>query len=744
MYNACVWMRVLGGGLGACASGSILYNRLGEDKELNVPAIHKFTVTEETKSKSSIPLYSLPQSSSFSSLSTSSLLPVAASNSNNTVLNVLACDSNNQLNHSNNYTKEDNSQVVDESGGQMDVDKLIQQVESSCVNNCPMVFGPVPVGGEGNIYDYSTTQFNPANFDLYSAPIDVLSSEHEDVISRTDNSLLTLPEEDYRLYLSEVGNNPVEKAIDNCRCIVRRHLTKTGAVGMVVSVSVNGKNVFAHGFGFADLENSLVMGTSAIMRIASISKPITSCALAKLVEEGKINLDANVKDYVPDWPDKEVDGELVNITVRQLCSHLAGIRHYSKKGEKDEDNEFDLKEYHLNKKFKQTKDALGLFKDDELFHKPGSEFLYSTHGYTLLAAVIENVTGVPFDKYMKKQFKELKLNNTFLDEHEQIVYNRSKYYIRDEHHLVKNAPMVDNSYKWAGGGFLSNVHDLNRFGNIMLYSYQKKDETCEHTSNNSKPVNNNKIAPTTVKDSPNEKSTLDNSNEEKTEKVDPNVKSKADALKDKGMANNKKTETNVVTKTVSIQTEESNHHPENNADNATYEYNVNDEVVKTNDTEGLHQIESVATEKVEFSQQQSTRLNLKTNDKRFLPGYLKSATMAEMWTPAPNTNITWGGNEMGYGLGWAVRPLKKKYGFCAYDKFYVAHTGGAIGASSVLLIAPKPVTKDNQNSLPRGVVVSILCNTQNVSLIKLAEEIAEYFERMSLEEPAKGVKVIQC
>ena len=154
----------------------------------------------------------------------------------------------------------------------------------------------------------------------------------------------------------------------------------------------------------------------------------------------------------------------------------------------------------------------------------------------------------------------------------------------------------------------------------MLYSYQKKDETCEHTSNNSKPVNNNKIGPTTVKDSPNEKSTLDNSNEEKTEKVDPNVKSKADALKDKGMANNKKTETNVVTKTVSIQTEESNHHPENNADNATYEYNVNDEVVKTNDTKGLHQIESVATEKVEFSQQQSTRLNLKTNNKRFLPG----------------------------------------------------------------------------------------------------------------------------
>merc|ERR1712080_154406 len=51
-------------------------------------------------------------------------------------------------------------------------------------------------------------------------------------------------------------------------------------------------------------------------------------------------------------------------------------------------------------------------------------------------------------------------------------YNRARYYVRDNHHRLQNAPYVDNSYKWAGGGFLSNVSDLLKFGNAMLYSYQ--------------------------------------------------------------------------------------------------------------------------------------------------------------------------------------------------------------------------------------------------------------------------------
>ena len=145
-------------------------------------------------------------------------------------------------------------------------------------------------------------------------------------------------------------------------------------------------------YRYADLENHLLCGTACVMRIASISKTLTMTVLAKLWEEGKVDLDADVRDYVPEWPEKTVDGQRVTLTVRQLCCHMAGVRHYTKKGE-EAGEEFGLKEYHLRDVFDTTEASLALFKDDELISAPGSEFHYTTHGFTLLAKVIENVSG---------------------------------------------------------------------------------------------------------------------------------------------------------------------------------------------------------------------------------------------------------------------------------------------------------------------------------------------------------------
>ena len=151
--------------------------------------------------------------------------------------------------------------------------------------------------------------------------------------------------------------------------------------------------------------------------------------------------------------------------MRQLCSHLSGVRHYEKKkSDKNDDSEnkeeFEQKEYYIKEKFDTTAASLDLFKTDELLSKPGTAFHYTTHGFTLLAAVIESVTGEKFDQFMKKQFKVMGLNNTYLDDAETLIYNRARYYVRDKHHRLKNAPYVDCSYKWAGGGLLSNVSDL--------------------------------------------------------------------------------------------------------------------------------------------------------------------------------------------------------------------------------------------------------------------------------------------
>jgi len=488
----------------------------------------------------------------------------------------------------------------------------------------------------------------------------------------------------------------IARARDLCWC----KMYESGTPGMVVAISVNGKQVWQHGFGYSDLENKLLAGTSCVMRIASISKPLTMAVLAKLWEEGKVDMDSPVTKYVPDWPNKVVDGKEVEITLRQLCCHMSGVRHYMKKKDKDETEEFDMKEYFLKETFATTDESIELFKDDELLSAPGDKFNYSTHGFTLLAKVIENVTGQPFEKYMDDQFVSLGLHNTFLDQASPIIYNRAKYYIRDKHHRLKNAPYVDNSYKWAGGGFLSNVGDLVKFGNAMLYSYQQKNSSSSQQKN---------TPPTTTAKLPEVPS------QAKVEETQPE---------------NPKTSETPLPKIEEVQPEE--------PDNPETEDLKSPLKTKTANVEHRTDLTDVVYNPGPYASVNKSP----TPPIRYLPGYLKSSTMAELWRPQSGANLKWGGDDLVYGLGWAVRQRKKNYGFCLDQQHYVTHTGGAIGASSVLLVAPQPPQEGGR--LPQGMVVAILCNMQGVGLNKLAADIAKAFHGFDQEKPVKVQKVYQC
>ena len=159
---------------------------------------------------------------------------------------------------------------------------------------------------------------------------------------------------------------------------------------------------------------------------------------------------------------------------RQLVSHLGGIRHYLY--DKKDAGEFESKEYYLNEFFDNVYEAIKLFKGDELQSKPGTSFLYSTNGFTLISAVIQSVLGdeKKFETELIKLLKEeLEMHSTLLDSNETIIPNRTKYYAKNQEKTkLINVKEVDNSYKWAGGGLLSDVHDLLKFGNAMLFSYK--------------------------------------------------------------------------------------------------------------------------------------------------------------------------------------------------------------------------------------------------------------------------------
>lgn len=118
-----------------------------------------------------------------------------------------------------------------------------------------------------------------------------------------------------------------------------------------------------------------------------------------------------------------------------------------------------------------------------------------------------------------------------------------------------------------------------------------------------------------------------------------------------------------------------------------------------------------------------------------LPGFLKPQTALAIWAPVDKTEASWDKDGL-YAQGWLVVEKLQKYGHCRSRRHYVSHTGGAVGASSVLLVLPsessgKAVTgpREQGRTLPQGVVVTIITNMQSVGLNSTALKIALEFDK---------------
>lgn len=243
-----------------------------------------------------------------------------------------------------------------------------------------------------------------------------------------------------------------EENVKNAINYLAQLKTESESLGWTATVSSNGRIILSEGLGWGNVEQQVpVFPDKTKFRIGSISKSLTAAALGILIEEGKIELDAPVQKYVPDFPKKKYP-----ITVRQVAGHIAGIRHYN--GE-----EFLSANY-----YKTVSEGLEIFKNDSLLFEPGTRYNYSSYGFNLISAVIEGASGEDFLSFMKNHvFLPLEMNETVPDRNDSLIIYRSGFYSMENGKDI-NAPYVDNSYKWAGGGFLSSSEDLVKFGNAML------------------------------------------------------------------------------------------------------------------------------------------------------------------------------------------------------------------------------------------------------------------------------------
>lgn len=261
----------------------------------------------------------------------------------------------------------------------------------------------------------------------------------------------------------ELAKTSTDSIVSHTRSLVQREVDANNYPGLALSVWYDGELIWSEGFGYASIEDSIrVDPSNSLFRIGSVSKTLTAAGLAKLVERNGFDLDAPIQQYASTFPQKKWP-----ISTRQVAQHIAGIRHY---------NGF---EFLSNVRYNTVADALEVFKNDTLLFMPGDKYSYSSYGWNLISAAMEAASQKPFLEYMQNEvFTPAAMYNTYPDDNLMTHLPRVSFYSLSEGSNAI-APQVDNSIKWAGGGFLSTSEDLIRFGEAILSNALIKPETTK-------------------------------------------------------------------------------------------------------------------------------------------------------------------------------------------------------------------------------------------------------------------------
>jgi serine beta-lactamase-like protein LACTB len=227
-----------------------------------------------------------------------------------------------------------------------------------------------------------------------------------------------------------------------------------GVPGISVAVAKKGQIVFAKGIGFADLERNVPVNPTDFFRLASVSKPITATLIFDLVEPGKVNLDAPIRQYVSELPEHHI------YRVRDLLSHQSGVRHYALDGP--------LRSYATQVS------ALARFVKDPLLFVPGEKYSYSTHAFTILGALIEKVAKKPYRTYASDRLQAWGINDVRCETGANS--KRTKIYTKSQG-KSKTAERDDLSWKYAGGGYEASAIGMCHLGSAILSGKILKPET---------------------------------------------------------------------------------------------------------------------------------------------------------------------------------------------------------------------------------------------------------------------------
>lgn len=217
--------------------------------------------------------------------------------------------------------------------------------------------------------------------------------------------------------------------------------------GAALAVIQNGTIVYQKGYGMANIEHQIPIGPETVFYIGSVSKQFVAMCMLLLEEQGKLDLDADIRTYLPEFPDYGYP-----ITTRNLIHHTSGIRdnltlwELIGRSHLDEIPESEI--YEL------------IMRQEQLNFEPGTEYRYSNSCYFMMSLIVERITDQSLREYADEHiFSKLGMEHTFFgDDNRRIIPKRASGYHENGEGEIEN--MIMRFDLVGSGGLYSTVQDL--------------------------------------------------------------------------------------------------------------------------------------------------------------------------------------------------------------------------------------------------------------------------------------------
>jgi len=234
--------------------------------------------------------------------------------------------------------------------------------------------------------------------------------------------------------------------IDSIDIIVKSQMADQNIIGLSLAIVKNGETLVEKGYGLANAEHNVEVQSKTVFRLASISKQFFATAIMKLVQDGKLTLDDDMHTFFQKAPETWKP-----IQIKHLLSHTSGL----------------VREAPGYDNFKMQSD-LSIIKsayDLPLNFPTGEKYQYCNLGYFMLAEIITQVSGMPWQDYISKElFTPAGMTNTVMTDFYPVIPNRASGYVFNNGKWINAEAMIGVR---PSGGFLSTTTDMIKWDKVL-------------------------------------------------------------------------------------------------------------------------------------------------------------------------------------------------------------------------------------------------------------------------------------